>query len=56
MKPIDFIASLPRGEPKAAKYDQRAIALYGKDAVLNDPDTVDTPELDVRDQILSTTP
>ena len=36
----------------AAAYDRRAIALYGEDAVLNDPDAVDTLELDVRDAIL----
>lgn len=36
----------------AAEHDRRAIALYGEDAVLNDPDAVDTLELDVRDAIL----
>lgn len=36
----------------AAEYDRRAIALYGEDAVLNDPDAVDTLELDVRDELL----
>lgn len=36
----------------AAEYDAAAIARYGEDAVLNDPDAVDTLELDVRDQLL----
>ena len=36
----------------AAEYDAAAIARYGEDAVLNDPDAVDTLELDVRDAIL----
>ena len=37
----------------AVEYDAAAIARYGEDAVLNDPDAVDTLELDVRDAILS---
>ena len=36
----------------AVEYDAAAIARYGEDAVLNDPDAVDTLELDVRDQLL----
>jgi hypothetical protein len=40
----------------AAAYDAAAIARYGEDAVLNDPDAVDTLELDVRDRLLSTIP
>lgn len=36
----------------AAEYDWLAVKLYGEDAVLNDPDAVDTLELDVRDAIL----
>jgi len=40
----------------AAAYDAAALARYGDDAVLNDPDAVDTLQLDVRDKILSTIP
>jgi hypothetical protein len=40
----------------AAAYDAAALARYGDDAVLNDPDAVDTLELDVRDRLLSTIP
>lgn len=36
----------------AAEHDWLAVKLYGDDAVLNDPDAVDTLELDVRDAIL----
>jgi hypothetical protein len=40
----------------AAAYDAAAVARYGEDAVLNDPDAVDTLELDIRDELLSTIP
>ena len=40
----------------AAAYDAAAVARYGEDAVLNDPDAVDTLELDIRDKLLSTIP